>query len=71
MIAYPFLYLQTIAWLAVFNPHATVYVSSFFDSQAMKRVLPVALAGFRVGAIIASRPGGIPDWNPREATENP
>ena len=50
-IAYPVLYLLFLALLAVFNPHFTTYVNSFYDIQSAKRILPVVSAGARVGAI--------------------
>ncbi|MBN1888042.1 MAG: HEAT repeat domain-containing protein [Thermoflexales bacterium] len=52
-LAYPLLSLLCLAWLAVFNPHFTTYVNSFYDIQAAKRVLPVVSAGARAGTVIA------------------
>ncbi len=54
-IAYPFLYLMLLAWVAVYNPHYVTYVSNLYDTQAAKRILPVISAGDRIGAIF----GGI------------
>lgn len=53
LLAYPVLYLLYVAWLPVYNPHLVTFITGFTDSQAAKRVVPVVLAGMRVGLIVA------------------
>ncbi|MFN8481454.1 MAG: HEAT repeat domain-containing protein [Anaerolineae bacterium] len=53
LLAYPILYLLYVAWLPVYNPHLVTFITGFTDAQAAKRVVPVVLAGMRVGLIVA------------------
>jgi hypothetical protein len=43
-IAFPFIYVLSQAWLAIFNPHLFTYINELFDIQSAKRALPVILA---------------------------
>ncbi|MFN8474507.1 MAG: HEAT repeat domain-containing protein [Anaerolineae bacterium] len=52
-LAYPILYLLYVAWLPIYNPHLVTFITGFTDAQAAKRVVPVVLAGMRVGLIVA------------------
>ncbi len=49
--AYAFLYVIGLAWLAVAGPHLITYVNQFYTIQTAKRMMPVIIAGYRVGAI--------------------
>ncbi len=53
LLAYPILYLLYVAWLPVYNPHLVTFIIGFTDTQAAKRVVPVVLAGMRVGLIVS------------------
>jgi len=52
-LAFPFIYVLSQAWLAIFNPHFFTYVNELFDIQSAKRALPLILAGGRIGASLA------------------
>ncbi|HRQ22862.1 MAG TPA: Npt1/Npt2 family nucleotide transporter, partial [Anaerolineales bacterium] len=52
-IAFPFIYVLSQAWLAIFNPHLFTYINELFDIQSAKRALPVILATGRIGAAVA------------------
>ncbi|GAB4544168.1 MAG: hypothetical protein Fur002_17160 [Anaerolineales bacterium] len=52
-LAFPFIYVLSQAWLAIFNPHFFTYVNELFDIQSAKRALPLILAGGRIGAALA------------------
>ncbi len=51
--AFPFMYVLSQAWLAIFNPHFFTYINDLFDIQSAKRALPIVLAAGRIGAAIA------------------
>ncbi len=53
LLAYPLLYLLYVAWLPVYNPHLITFITGFTDVQSAKRVVPVVLAGMRVGLIVS------------------
>ena len=51
-MAFSFLYVIGLAWLAVAGPHLITYTNEFYDIQTAKRMMPVIIAGYRVGAIV-------------------
>ena len=51
--AYPLLYLLFLGWGTVVEAHFATYISTLYDIQAAKRVLPVISAGARLGVIAA------------------
>lgn len=51
--AFPFIYVLSQVWLAIFNLHFFTYVNELFDIQSAKRTLPIILATGRIGAAAA------------------
>lgn len=52
-LAFPLLYVLSLAWLAIFNPHFFTYINELYDIQSAKRMLPLILAAGRIGAALA------------------
>ncbi len=51
-LAYSLLYFIFYTANSVFYTHLTSYLSNYFDTRASKRVIPIILAGNRIGVII-------------------
>jgi HEAT repeat protein len=52
-LAFPILYVLSLAWLASWNAHFPTYVNDLFDLQSAKRTLPTILATGRIGGALA------------------
>lgn len=52
-IAYPLLYLFFIAWATAAGSHLITYISSFYDIQAAKRIIPIVTASGSIGLVFA------------------
>lgn len=53
LLAFPLLYVLSLACTAVFNPHFFTYVNETYDIQSAKRALPLILAAGRLGGTLA------------------
>src|SRR5512145_732460 len=53
VLAFPLLYVLSLAGTAVYNPHFFTYVNEIYDIQSAKRALPIILAAGRLGGTLA------------------